>query len=53
MFVVNPAPKNLTVGTKISAEIIPPPNIYEAMRGPMMYPTPNNSGEISAATRAP
>src|SRR4051812_35872858 len=43
-----PDPKNLMAEISTRYARTPPPHITDAMRGPMMYPTPSSSGEISA-----
>ena len=45
---LNPSPKNFMSGVRTSALSTPPAIMIEATRGPMIYPTPSNSGEISA-----
>ena len=48
--VVMPSPKNLMSGIRTRYDSTPPAHMTEAIFGPMIYPTPSNSGEISAET---
>jgi hypothetical protein len=50
---VTPSPKNLIKGVNKRALRTPPAIMIELIFGPMMYPTPSNSGEISAEIEPP
>ena len=51
----SPLPKYLMAGMRTTYESTPPPAMSDAIRGPMMYPTPSRAGlfsiEMDAASK--